>query len=561
MSSWKNLFTDTILSRGLDYYYDDRITNIRTKDGIILANVQGTYNYNVAIKIVNNQIKAISCNCPYSNEGFYCKHMAAVLYTLDDSQNKKIKEMSETITDNSEDELSRINKIMNLVDEKELKEFLLKEIENNEDLHRKFKLRFQKEISKDDLSFYQSILDTIFSECRQYDEHIITYDIRKLRFKLDNLIDNEIFNLINNKEYESVFDLTKTIYLKLLNIDKYDTHEGQDLEEIIEKCFDILTNLIKYNENTKLEYLIFEWITTTLTTYNTKYLAYPLKSLVLNYFNTPQYLALKNKFVEDNIAYYEQQDDNYELIEWIKIKMDIMNKLNNNQKEIEEFRNKYRQYPEIRKELIDENIRKNNINSAIVLLKESRQLDKDSYYLVEEYTVQLKNLYKQTGNIGQYKEELVNLVFKYAVGNMKYTKELKNACTKNEWLEIRKNILILYKNNNYYKSENNFYYEEKLYDNLIINILKGQSISELQKYEKTLKPLYPREILSLYTKTVKHIASYTGGRKHYQRIVSMLNNMITYPNGKEVVEQLLNEWNIKYKKRPVMLEELGKVNI
>ena len=77
---WETYFQKRILDRGYDYYFDDRVEDLRINSNRIKAVVNGTDFYHVEIKLNGNQIIGMSCDCPYAQDGHNCKHMAAVLY-------------------------------------------------------------------------------------------------------------------------------------------------------------------------------------------------------------------------------------------------------------------------------------------------------------------------------------------------------------------------------------------------------------------------------------------------------------------------------------------------
>ena len=77
---WETYFQKRILDRGYDYYFDDRVEDLRINSNRIKAVVNGTDFYHVEIKLNGNKIIGMSCDCPYAEDGHNCKHMAAVLY-------------------------------------------------------------------------------------------------------------------------------------------------------------------------------------------------------------------------------------------------------------------------------------------------------------------------------------------------------------------------------------------------------------------------------------------------------------------------------------------------
>jgi hypothetical protein len=73
---------DVILERGIDYFYDDRVTSIREESpGFFVARVKGGRDYRVEVTLgADGAIVSSYCNCPY--EGTRCKHQVALYYAL-----------------------------------------------------------------------------------------------------------------------------------------------------------------------------------------------------------------------------------------------------------------------------------------------------------------------------------------------------------------------------------------------------------------------------------------------------------------------------------------------
>ena len=82
---WKRKFARTILERGKYYYVHKYVQGLRYKDYIYKAQVIGSYIYQVEIKIRNQEPVYMMCSCPHAQKGNYCKHMAAVMYAIEDA--------------------------------------------------------------------------------------------------------------------------------------------------------------------------------------------------------------------------------------------------------------------------------------------------------------------------------------------------------------------------------------------------------------------------------------------------------------------------------------------
>lgn len=62
-----------------------------------------------------------------------------------------------------------------------------------------------------------------------------------------------------------------------------------------------------------------------------------------------------------------------------------------------------------------------------------------------------------------------------------------------------------------------------------------------------------------YKNEVNKMAIYTGDRKHYSYLVSLLRRMQKMKGGTKLVENIVGDWKVKYKNRPAMMDELRKL--
>lgn len=90
-------------------------------------------------------------------------------------------------------------------------------------------------------------------------------------------------------------------------------------------------------------------------------------------------------------------------------------------------------------------------------------------------------------------------------------------------------------------------------------MLESPNLYMLQIYEKSLKKLYPQELLEKYEMVVRGMASHTSNRKRYREIVTILRMMEKYPEGKQKVDVIANEWRSIYRNRRAMMDELSKL--
>ena len=95
MSTWRSLFTQTILKRGKEYYRAGKAKKLTWESDpenrggdIYEATVRGSRNYHVVIRASAGEIQEMSCTCPYASDGNLCKHEAAVLLAIEDEYEK-----------------------------------------------------------------------------------------------------------------------------------------------------------------------------------------------------------------------------------------------------------------------------------------------------------------------------------------------------------------------------------------------------------------------------------------------------------------------------------------
>ena len=79
-------FLDHILSRGYEYFINDTVSNVEINGNDVSAIVRGNQDYKVNLKIIDNFFAGGECTCPYYESNDYCKHMAAVLYYLNENK-------------------------------------------------------------------------------------------------------------------------------------------------------------------------------------------------------------------------------------------------------------------------------------------------------------------------------------------------------------------------------------------------------------------------------------------------------------------------------------------
>ena len=109
--NWEILFEDDVLARGRNYYKGGRVKGFVASSNNCIARVAGTKMYNVKIMYPGAYNMKMSCNCPYAEDGDYCKHEAAVLYYFEQSK-KGSSQWSESLKSNKGNTYFDVGKIL-----------------------------------------------------------------------------------------------------------------------------------------------------------------------------------------------------------------------------------------------------------------------------------------------------------------------------------------------------------------------------------------------------------------------------------------------------------------
>ncbi len=84
MGDWRELFKPWILERGRDYFSGGHVVELEEEGFLVCAKVSGSQEYQVEIRSDSDGVLRMACDCPYAERGENCKHMAAVLFALEE---------------------------------------------------------------------------------------------------------------------------------------------------------------------------------------------------------------------------------------------------------------------------------------------------------------------------------------------------------------------------------------------------------------------------------------------------------------------------------------------
>lgn len=575
--NWQKLFASHILERGYDYYCDGAVENIEIGHDDIRADVVGTEDYEVEISLNDGKVTDMYCSCPYAAGGNNCKHMAAVLYewTADimdenepedtdnedmdddaDAESMDLFEPAVTVCDYKK-KSAAVEKLVTSAERDIVQAFLVSVLAEDKKLLLRFRNMVNKCATNEDVEDYFEQIDEIADRYLGRDHFINYYQAYDFMLELEEIIDKDVRRMIDNGSHISAFHVMNHIFVLLGNVDMDDS--GGETSMLAEQIYQLWLELLtKVNAQDKRK--MFIWFTTHMDGSVIDYLEEYIEQIIMEEFKEPEYEQDKLSFMEEMIEKAEKKDSgwsrDYAVGKWTVTYLKTLEEKNAPEDQLEEICKKYWNNSGVRRYYIDRYFEKKEYDRVLQVLDESIELDKAYRGQVLEYNQKKKEIYRLQGNKSAYIEQLWKLVLEQSAGDLDIYKELKAQYSEKEWLIKREELFKKLPANAHI---DRLYKEEKLYDRLLAYVLKSSGLYAVQSYENVLKKEYPKQILSKYQDEVNKMASCTGNRKHYADLVALLRRMKQIKGGSEIVETIVEEWKIKYRNRPAMMDELSKL--
>ena len=533
---WEKLFKRQILERGYEYYQKGKVEILHYSEDTLEAVVSGTEDYNVSIYSEDGEIEDMYCDCPYAGDENKCKHMAAVLYALED-----LPEISEHDSDD-------INDLINEASPELMKEFLIKSMTYDEDLKYKF-IRFLKARRKEiSISEYKEHLEYLLISYADGEDHIDYRYSFQFFNEADELLTECTDILIAEKRYYDAYDIVKYYWYKLSITD---IDDDGNFSIFYDTCMEIFKEITQ-SADIETKRRIFNELTDMLST-KLNYIFEMVFDFISKGFDEKEFLLKMLEYTDKRL---EKKDTPERRKKWILYRLQLMDKLNYSDDDILEYSRRYPEFREIREYLTERFIAKGNNEAAIKIIEETLGSEVNSIYESQRLHLELKELYKQTNDREKYIKELWVILTQLCISGMDIYREFKSLFEPDEWEEERE---LLYSSMKYQHMLPEYFVEEKLYDRLASYVFTNKNEYLVEEYEKYLADEYHELILAEYAEYLNKSAEQSADRATYQRWADKLIHMKTLKGGKECVAEIIENWKTLYRNRPAMMQEIDRV--
>ena len=556
MNYWKDLFREHILARGEAYYYEGAVQDLEKTEHGYHAMVEGTEDYEVDIELEDGQICEMYCTCPYADDGNNCKHMAAVLYEIEEQ------EEAGSLTEGSGSDQSKeeLKEIIEKIPEMELRSFVKQLAGQDNEIRNTLMTRYAVRIDEKQMHRLKQGVDQIVWEYGDRSGFIDYQNAWDFTHEMTGYLTDKVDTLMERSCWRQAFELTNYVFQTIGNIGMDDSDGGTS--QVANTCYDKWKEILE-NCTEEVRDEMFTWFTSHLScNYMIDYMEEYVEEFLANEFRNREMLEKKLKYLDEMIERQTSSTEcgktwsvRYGFENNILKRLEIMNQLGYPEKEIREYRRKHWRFSAVRGLEIQENIERGELDEAIRLLGESKELDRAYPGLIARYCEQLISIYETQSDEKSYKEELAYYVLRCPQHNLAYIQKLKAVCTEQEWEQYREQILQNHMN---YTVIYPLMEAEGMYERMLDCLKREEFILNVDKYEKVLKEKFPEQIRDIYISYLQKEAARAGNRNRYREMMQYLKKIRRYPDGKEKAAEIAGNWRALYYRRSAMMDELRK---
>lgn len=596
MGNWKRLFSERVLGRGIEYWREGSVLIVSREDGLTEAEVIGTDLYNVEIKLDEmGSVTEMDCDCPHANDGNNCKHMAAVLFELDelDSAGKGNQPAA------PRSRVPSIQEAIESMDVDQLRSELLKAASADAVLKAQLIARYAsyndadgKPAANNDWTGYIVAMKSRIRNLIYTHSDRGFVDWRQggpLMMAFETEVFGELMDIVDfGEEAEVAFQLSMYLLEEFSSVDmdgsggehgEFEDSMMELWEEVYKKSSEeqrtsMFEHLLAYYEGAEEREEFFSDMTWSFMqgrfddrTLSERKLALVDEKLagfeeLIKAEATQKASGKRKRPATMHMARYSE----YALARLVLDRLALMESLGASRDEMLAFRERFRFLSQVRALEMKDLENAGRYEELIELLEESRALDANKAGLVTQYSDQLIGCYEKLGRQDDALKEARAYVVHRNPQSLEGFARLKSLYPKKDWVTERDKAFAELTTRGV--NINALYEAENLPDRIMKAISQKASeklwhppslLQEISRYSPTLRPTYDKELLDAYRRISIMMAAPASGRAGYRELVGVLRRMLDYPGGEDCVRALIEEWQETYRNRPAMQEELGKV--
>lgn len=545
--NWQKMFAPWILERGRNYRDDDCVESLYQDGNTVTAVVCGTEDYDVEIEMGRGgNIEYMSCTCPYAEEGNNCKHMAAVLFAMEEE-----KEKQSDIPHNGEGCPSLPwQGALNGLSPEEMRQLLSELAQSDRGLQERIATLHGQpapEVLKAAWEMQLAEIPAKYTDRHDYIDYDQAYDFF---LELDDFLRTRLLRLLETGRVMEAFSLSCMVFETGMEQDVDDSDGGSSI--LAGSCEEAWRKLLK-QANPRQEQEMYAWFASHTHVPEWDYGSEVVEQFLFDWEWSEPLLELNLRLLDRELA--AEGNSKYRMKEVLNWRTDTMAALGMEQTAIDRFWAQYRHLPFVREREIELMLDEKNFGGAVRLLKESKELDKGDDFRVRNYSQKLISIYQQTGQTGPLREELRFQIFSCVQRDLTYIKLYRDIIPDEEWPTLL-NQLLLHMTTRSLKYELLAFGEQ--YELLFLSIVQEGSFNRLRQYADILCRWSPEQVRDIYVQMLDGVMSRSSDRNMYREAIGYLPRVRQFPNGVETAKLLADSWRERFGRRKAMLDELYK---
>ncbi|MDD3436800.1 MAG: SWIM zinc finger family protein [Candidatus Gastranaerophilales bacterium] len=533
LGDFENYFEEKILKRGKKYFEDENILSCKNIDNTWTAKVEGTETYNVTIKFKNDTIQNAYCNCPYSDYDF-CKHIAAVLYFIRNSEN--------LTTQTSSTDENDLSQLLEKADKQELIKILSDYAQNDEDIEKNIKFCLSQ--NKDSVAYVKEIIQNSIKQAKGR-HGFIDYDKMPLAVLGVNKALKIAEQESKNANLETATDICLIVIDRINKIIYNCDDSNGEISFCLGETLDLLEQIAS-RPNDKIFDKIFKVISSKNDLYDDVF--FDLLDIDSRLCSSQE---TKNKIKNLITQKIEQnKDQKFALQKYQELFYNFLNTYESDEAAQAYLYENIDNY-NFRSKIINKLIKEQKFDEALNLCLHGEKEHKDFAGVILDFKKLRYAIYELQNDVENKKQLALDLLKHHEFA---YYSKLKKLYSKAEWTDELKIVLTELKN------------KQDVYVKIIIaEGLKKLLFEYCEKfpfyvfhyYEKLL-PDYKTELIPLFVDCIKKDCTHPRERKFYKEICKKIKKFQT-ACGDIACKSLVNELSNTYKNRKALLEELSKI--
>ena len=415
---WKNMFPPHIWQRGVDYYRDGRVLDLHCWNSEVTAQVEGSETYTVSVTFnkARDGITDYFCDCPYGEDGTPCKHLAAVLCAVQDEPKGPILEVKGKYT---------VEALVGLLSESQMRSLLIRFAEGDSHIREVIQLTTTNELPQTQKDQWEADLEELTDSMSDRHGFIDYEDASEYCDALVEYMNDRLPDLLFAGKTMDAFQLTWLTFRTGVEQDMDDSDGG--LSVLASFCMDAWSQILE-QADLEEQREILHWFTA-------HYASLDLGKMFLDEYLYdapwkdgigPELLSFLDRQIQECL---KDENRQYHLEDLVVYRAKWMERIGRSKEEQEQYFAQYHYLLRIREIKITQAKQSGDWATALALLEESREIDKDLPGLVAKYSTQMIEIYERTDNRDSLLKELRDYLYAFRQDDLVYVLKLKAMLT------------------------------------------------------------------------------------------------------------------------------------